>query len=120
MSDEDKTEKTAEETQVEDDERKVAELRAQHGPVASLRLAGHLLVFQIPSPEQWARFQDSLGGSKGSRTSSVKIFLLACRVYPEESDMAAALRAMPGALFPLADAIGELAGDEVEVNLSKG
>lgn len=98
----------------------IEELEAEHGRLASVEIPSHgLLAFRAPTSEEWARFQDGIASAKGSNVTAAKLFLSACRVYPEGAEMAAALRDYPGAVIPLADAIGELSGDEFEIRIKK-
>lgn len=101
------------------DPKTIDELKAEHGRITYLEIPGHgRLVFRGPKGEEWARYVDALSG-KGSNIQAAKTLVASCRLEPDAEGMAAALRDYPGAIMPIAGSIGELGGDEFELDIVK-
>jgi len=99
--------------------RTIEDLQAEFGRITYLEIPGHgRLVFRGPKGEEWARYVDGLSG-KGSNLQAAKILVASCRVEPDAEGLAAALREYPGAIMPIAGSIGELGGDEFELQIAK-
>jgi len=95
----------------------VEELRAHHGELAVIRTGGAFMAFKKPSAAEWARFVDGIG--KTGRVPAARALITSCRVHPSADALFDWLEGNPAAVMPLSDAIGELAGSEVEIVIEK-
>jgi hypothetical protein len=94
------------------DEKKLAELKAQHGEVLSLETkAGEDVVFRMATPEEFDRFLVEHTDPQ-SRPAAFRTLCLVCAVYPERGEMAALLRAKPGIAMKLGDHLTDFCGLE--------
>ncbi len=95
---------------------KLDELKAEHGSVADVELAGTAYYFRQPTLPEYQRCMDGMAKDKGAGVASLKELLFACSVG---DDVTSAIGAMPAAITPIGNAILEMGGSEVQVNISK-
>ncbi len=97
--------------------KKKADLKAEHGAIADVELAGTVYYFRQPSLPEYQRCMDGMAKDKGAGVSSLKELLYACSVG---DDVDSAISSLPAAITPIGNAILEMGGSEVQVNISKG
>lgn len=101
------------------DEKKLDELRAEHGRIAHVVVTGQMIVCRKPKAGEFQKFTDSVLGDKGSKTTSAKSFVLACVVYPEREAARQLLDEYPALTALFSSALQDLAGGDLEITVSK-
>lgn len=87
----------------------VSKLKADHGEICAVNVAGQVLVFRKPSPPEYDRWFDGYSGSDKSKRS--RELATSTIVWPGQEALSAALKAKPGALTSVIDTeIIKLAG----------
>lgn len=99
-------------------ETKLTELGSQHGRVAHVELDGKLYVFRAPTLDEWEDFQEALG--KKRHGACFRELAQVTLVHPTLEDLQAMFQAHPGITARIGDAVGDLAGADIEVTVKKG
>jgi hypothetical protein len=99
----------------------IAELRAKHGPISSVRLPdGRIIAISKPSGPAYKRFTDRITDDKAQKSSAFEELVLSCCVEPADREAARAiLTDFPALPVKLATAAQELAGADLEVSKSE-
>ncbi len=98
-----------------DAKKKLDELKAQHGDIASVELGNKHYYFRKPSMPEYQRVSDKIAKS-GSNVSALKELVYTCSVG---EDPEGALAALPAAIQEIGLGLLEMAGSEVQVTISK-
>ncbi len=107
-------------------EERIAELRKEHGEVAVARTRFGDFVFKPPELEDYEIFKDKLldaqnPNSKQSLGAAQREFCQCCLADATQlSDLQTYFKKQPGSVAKIADRLGDLAGNEVEVEIKKG
>ncbi len=96
--------------------KKTDELKAEHGDVAGVEIAGSMYYFRKPSLPEYQRCMDGLAKDKGAGVPSLRELLMTCSVG---DDVDGAIANLPAAITPIGNAILEMGGSEVQVTISK-
>lgn len=101
-------------------QQKLEELQAANGRVAHVEVDGKLYVFRAPSLDEWEDFQENMGGGKKRRGVCFRELAQQTLVHPTLDELQALFQAHPGLTARIGDAVGELAGADIEVTVKKG
>ena len=96
--------------------KKIDELKAEHGDVAEVKIAGSDYYFRMPTLPEYQRCMDGLAKDKGAGVPSLRELLMQCSVG---DDVDSAIASLPAAITPIGNAILEMGGSEVQVTISK-
>lgn len=94
------------------------ELVKEHGNCARLDLDGKLYAFRTPTLEEWEEYQDRINNPKRPKGASFRELIQTTCVTSLE-DTQALLKRRPAVAQPIAAAVCELAGIDVEVTVKK-
>ncbi len=95
--------------------KKIDELKAEHGQIASVVIGKVTLHFRKPSMGEYTRVSDKMSG-KGSNIVALKELVYSCSVG---EDCTSALNDMPAVIQSIGLSLLEMAGSEIEVTISK-
>ena len=91
-------------------------LKAEHGQIAGVEIAGSKYYFRKPSLPEYQRCMDGMAKDKGAGVPSLRELLMACSVG---DDVDSVIASLPAAITPIGNAILEMGGSEVQVTISK-
>lgn len=101
------------------DENLLEKLRAEHGRIAHVDVAGQTIVCRKPKAGEFQQFTDKILSEKASKSTSAKQFVLAAVVHPDRESARTLLDEYPALTALLSSALQELAGGDLEITVSK-
>jgi len=102
-----------------DVDKKIEELKKEHGEIAHFEVGGELVVLRTPKPGDYKKFTDRITNDKGSNAAAVEDLVLSSVVCPDRAAMRNLLERKPGLASNISIALQDLSGMNVEITISK-
>lgn len=93
----------------------IDKLKAEHGEIYAVGIAGTTIIVRPPSRAAFRRFADKAAGDSG-RYAAMENLLRDCVVWPPLAELDALLERKPGIAAPIAERLVQLAGAAQEAD----
>jgi len=101
------------------DEKLLEKLRAEHGRIGHVDVAGQTIVCRKPKAGEFQQFTDKVLSEKASKSTTAKAFVLSCVVHPERESARLLFEEYPALIALFSAALQDLAGGDLEIVVSK-